>query len=286
MSYNEPGTGYYEPGTRRRLVGGRGILRGRRYAEPMTGTYAYAGAPGTSYYNEPGTRGRLVGGRGILRGRGYTEPATDTYAYTSNAAPGVSYYYNPDTQLNVGSAMPAYVGIRVPANAEILFDGEKTSQTGPIRTFVSPALEPGKTFTYKIQARWPGTGADSKPIEQTREVKVQAGQRVLINFLAGDQGVSRYYEPLRRMPSASVPNAAYIDIRVPANAEILFDGEKTSQTGANRTFVSPALEPGKTFTYTIMARFAGPDGKQIERTRTVKVEAGRRAQVDFLNPNQ
>jgi uncharacterized protein (TIGR03000 family) len=76
-------------------------------------------------------------------------------------------------------------------------------------------------------------------------------------------------------------NAARIDVRVPANAEILFEGEKTTQTGSSRQFVSPPLTPGGKYTYDIQARWM-ENGRQINRTRHVPVGAGQVVRVDFL----
>ena len=88
------------------------------------------------------------------------------------------------------------------------------------------------------------------------------------------------------VPAVAMPNLgnrALLDVRVPADAEVFVEGDKTSQTGSERTFVSPALEPGRTFTYDIRASWAGPDGKPVEQTRQVKVQAGRRSLVDLLD---
>ena len=60
---------------------------------------------------------------------------------------------------------------------------------------------------------------------------------------------------------SAIDNAAMMEIRVPANAEVWVEGDKTSQTGAVRHFVSPTLQTGKTFTYDIRARWTGADGK-------------------------
>jgi uncharacterized protein (TIGR03000 family) len=90
-----------------------------------------------------------------------------------------SYYYTPAVS---APANVATIDIRVPANAEIWFDGEKTSQTGTQRRFTSPTLPPDRSFTYEIRARW--TGDDGKPVEQKREVKVQANRTNSVDFLA------------------------------------------------------------------------------------------------------
>src|ERR1700723_1792902 len=57
---------------------------------------------------------------------------------------------------------------------------------------------------------------------------------------------------------------AYVDLRVPATAEIWFDDNKTAQTGSLRHYVTPSLESGRSFTYDIRARWTDPNGKVID----------------------
>jgi len=78
----------------------------------------------------------------------------------------------------------AFIRVRVPANAEIWFEGDKTSQTGPERSFVSPALRTGKAFTYDIRARW--TDSSGQAVDQTKQVKVEAGRRSTVDFVSAD----------------------------------------------------------------------------------------------------
>jgi uncharacterized protein (TIGR03000 family) len=73
----------------------------------------------------------------------------------------------------------AHLLVVVPENAELWFNDTKTSQTGAQREFVSPALTPGKSYTYEIKARWT---EDGKPVEQTRSVHVQANAWQVIDF--------------------------------------------------------------------------------------------------------
>jgi uncharacterized protein (TIGR03000 family) len=79
-------------------------------------------------------------------------------------------------------------------------------------------------------------------------------------------------------------NSASILVQVPANAEIWFDNSKTKSTGSLRTFVSPPLESGKTFTYVIHARWTDSSGKVIDQTKRVEVQAGQRSRADFTSP--
>jgi uncharacterized protein (TIGR03000 family) len=71
------------------------------------------------------------------------------------------------------------INLRVPANAEVSIDGNKTSQTGRLRSFVTPALERGTEYSYEIRARWMN---DGKPVEQTRKVNFRPGDRLTLDF--------------------------------------------------------------------------------------------------------
>src|SRR5438309_538919 len=75
------------------------------------------------------------------RGYGGSYAMPGRYPYSSPGyyyGPAVSYYYAPPL---IDGPMPAFMDVRVPPGAEVFFDGDKTSQTGGDRTFVSPALQ-------------------------------------------------------------------------------------------------------------------------------------------------
>jgi uncharacterized protein (TIGR03000 family) len=77
-----------------------------------------------------------------------------------------------------------HVDVRVPGNAEIWFNGAKTSQQGLVRQFESPGLEPGYDYTYEVRARWMENGRE---VERTRQFVVRAGDRLGVDFLAATQ---------------------------------------------------------------------------------------------------
>jgi uncharacterized protein (TIGR03000 family) len=83
------------------------------------------------------------------------------------------------------TSAPAEITVVVPTDAEVLFDGAPTTQKGAERLFVSPALEPGKTFSYQVLARWQAKG---QAVEQTRTARVTSGARVRVSFLDGPEG--------------------------------------------------------------------------------------------------
>jgi uncharacterized protein (TIGR03000 family) len=79
-------------------------------------------------------------------------------------------------------------------------------------------------------------------------------------------------------------NAAQLLLVVPENAEVLFNGEKMNRSGPVREFVTPSLEPGKTFTYEVVVQSADAKGKPVSDKRTVRVRANDRYRLDFTRP--
>jgi uncharacterized protein (TIGR03000 family) len=118
-----------------------------------------------------------------------------SYGY-SGYYPGYAYDYGtptyvyPDTPTVItrqsGSYAPptdntAMVHVRVPSNATVWFDGDRTQQSGTDRTFASPPLKPGNTYSYEVRARWMDNG---KPVEETRTVKVRANETSNVDFMS------------------------------------------------------------------------------------------------------
>jgi uncharacterized protein (TIGR03000 family) len=155
-------------------------------------------APGAGPVNAP---------YGVLHHYGYYNP----YAYTSRylyypfvgggAYPWYDYrpYYGwsivvpPDADTRQGprrraayrppdtppGPAPAHITLKVPADAEVFFDGHKTSATGTVRQFDSPPLEPGYRYTYQLRARWRQNG---RTVTRDQEVSVTRAARVTVAF--------------------------------------------------------------------------------------------------------
>jgi uncharacterized protein (TIGR03000 family) len=73
--------------------------------------------------------------------------------------------------------------------------------------------------------------------------------------------------------TSSVNGAVLINLSVPANAEISFDGQETVQRGAFRQFVSPPLFPGNEYSYDIEVRWT-ENGTESSQSRRITVHAG------------
>lgn len=73
---------------------------------------------------------------------------------------------------------------------------------------------------------------------------------------------------------------ATIVVTLPAEARLEIDGAATSSTSERRVFVSPELNPGREYHYTLKAEWVR-DGKTVSMTREVAVTAGTEATVKF-----
>lgn len=90
---------------------------------------------------------------------------------------------------------------------------------------------------------------------------------------------SRYYTS-----APSHPNAAAIDVKLPAKAQLWFQGQQVRQDGPVRFFESPPLEEGKTYAYKVKAVWTDENGEKVERTRTVQVRTGAYVTLDLSKP--
>lgn len=73
-----------------------------------------------------------------------------------------------------------------------------------------------------------------------------------------------------------------LNIRVPADAVVKINGVQTTQTGPRREFMSSGLSPGRTYTFTVAARWMAPNGQAVDLEQRVSVQGGERRNVDFL----
>lgn len=87
------------------------------------------------------------------------------------------------------------------------------------------------------------------------------------------------------MPTTVVAEntSATIVVSVPAESTLTFDGVATSSTATTRMFVSPALEQGKEFYYTLKADML-QGGKTVTVSKRIAVRAGEETHVTFALP--
>jgi uncharacterized protein (TIGR03000 family) len=75
-------------------------------------------------------------------------------------------------------------------------------------------------------------------------------------------------------PQQPAVMTATIDLYVPANAEVWFEGRKTNQTGTLRKFITPPLTAGVNSAYELKVRWTDAEGEVRETTRKVDVQPG------------
>jgi uncharacterized protein (TIGR03000 family) len=184
--------------------GGRGAFHSGGGVRVQSGTFRGGIVNRGGWY---GSGGRVYGGGGWYGGIGlglYGGPAWyggwGSGYYGPDYYAGSPYYFSDAPQYFQGAPVTpdtgyrafypptmiadntALIEVQVPPDAEIWFDGTKTTQRGSVRNFTTPPLTPGQTFTYEIRATLMANGA---PVTQTRQVQVQAGKRAAVNFMTG-----------------------------------------------------------------------------------------------------
>lgn len=87
-------------------------------------------------------------------------------------------------------------------------------------------------------------------------------------------------------PPDEARNAAPASILVslPADAKLTFDDAPTRSTSASRVFLTPPLERGKTFHYTLKAE-AVRDGRSVTVSKQIDVRAGQETRVELTLPS-
>jgi uncharacterized protein (TIGR03000 family) len=101
--------------------------------------------------------------------------------YPTPDASGKYYYLTPKAGIPVEDTT-ALIEVKLPASdADIWFQGERTSRSGTVRQFRSPPLVVGRIYTYDVLALWGEGGQSTK---QLRKVSIKAGDRLTVDFTA------------------------------------------------------------------------------------------------------
>jgi uncharacterized protein (TIGR03000 family) len=206
-------------------------------------------------------------------GRSYYESQGPGYSlYIPSAAFAGRYYFTPGM----------YTGAYAPTRFATSSGYYATQASGYSPIMFTSLYYPG---IYGAYAHGPGaatwnvgphiqTVPDNRPSDNPVGAPYAPQQRPLMEVpLNARIGLSSQPD-LRAQP-------ALIDVFLPAQATLTFQGVLTTQEGGVREFQSPPLEPGRTYTYDIRATWRTEDGREVKRTQQLKVSAGNRATVDF-----
>lgn len=99
----------------------------------------------------------------------------------------------------------------------------------------------------------------------------------------GQQPAPQPPPPAEMLPApVAEPMSSQVEVRVPvASAEVWFSGHKTKQSGLKRTFETPALQPGKVYSYDVVVKWTDENGRPVQDQYRLEVRAGRQAVVAF-----
>jgi uncharacterized protein (TIGR03000 family) len=86
-------------------------------------------------------------------------------------------------------------------------------------------------------------------------------------------------------PAARAPATAPVTlvVHVPAQAILTVDGQATQSVSAQRTFVSPPLEPGYVYHYNLKIEMIR-DGQMVSASKRIEVRPGERTEVTLEAP--
>jgi uncharacterized protein (TIGR03000 family) len=139
------------------------------------GFYGYGLGYGRSFYGYGGYGIYGVSGGYAPVASGYYGSVVSGY-YGPSAAPSATVPTGSETATADASA---HIRMEVPADAEVWIDGAKSVQTRRVRDFVSPLLDPGKSYSYEVRCRWT---VDGRAVEQTRKVHIRANAWTAVDF--------------------------------------------------------------------------------------------------------
>jgi uncharacterized protein (TIGR03000 family) len=123
------------------------------YPSLSSGTAYDPGYSGFSYQAAPSySDGATLGGAAL---GGYRSPSVSTYLARDDVS--------------------ASLTVKLPAGALLWIEDEATTQVGPVREFRTPAITPGRRYTFDLRATW----YDGRQnVTQTQRVEITGGAHV------------------------------------------------------------------------------------------------------------
>jgi uncharacterized protein (TIGR03000 family) len=142
------------------------------------------------------------------------------------------------------------------------------------RTICVPALAfLGLSLTseaaFAQQQGWPFLENYGRPTNTTRVIRPAAPR----------------YTVIAPVVAPANTGTIQIDLQVPSEAKVYFNGSATKQTGMSRSFVGSSLTQGIQYGYTVRVEWQD-GGRLVEQTRNVSFMAGDHVSLDFTKRAQ
>jgi uncharacterized protein (TIGR03000 family) len=158
--------------------------------------------------------------------------------------------------------------LEMPADALVLVNDKRIDAA----TFLTPALQPGQEYDVHVEA---AVVRDGKTINRVKNLQIQAGEVVRLAYKDMEPAESRW---TRTGQKVAAP--AHITVRLPADARLNVHGVDCPLTSDTREFDTPALTPGKKYSYSLRAEVIR-EGRPVAQTRRITFRSGERVLVSF-----
>jgi uncharacterized protein (TIGR03000 family) len=194
-------------------------------------------------------------------------PADHRRGHSHRAVYDRPAYYRPPVYYRPAVYYPPVVQAQAATHQEEEQQEEQEARVHPQSAQDMRMLEkvlewiPDAAERKKVLGYWVAPGVDSRARKEFYlELKKEAGDD----------------EEEEEVQAEAAPCA--VVVHLPADATLTIDGEATTSTSPRRKFVSPALPPGRKFTYTLAATF-DRDGESVTVEKVVRVSAGGEVEV-------
>ncbi len=197
--------------------------------------------------------------------------STDTGSMIGNGTAAGGYESVPDKRGVAPNSL--LLNVRVPADAVVYINGQRSGQTGTMRTFSTSDLEPGLNYTYEIRAEIPD---GDKMITKTETVYATPGKMKDVTLLPkrSDRDVAK---------NAPTSSRGTLALHVPAESRVYVNGQLMRSTGATRMFSATLPQAtSRAAEYDVRVELE-QNGQTFVREETVRLAAGgkRDVTIDF-----
>jgi len=158
----------------------------------------------------------------------------------------------------------ARVIVRAPMDVQIEANGTPITRQSTEQRFNTPVLQPGQMYAYEFTA---SAMIDGQKVTRNKNIRVQAGQDTEVDFTD-------------MVSTKSGSNRARLTVHVPKDAKLFVDDVLCPMSDTVRSFDTPQLDRGRSYYYILKAT-AVRDGKTVEQSQRIVLEAGREVKVEF-----
>jgi uncharacterized protein (TIGR03000 family) len=95
------------------------------------------------------------------------------------AVPSYRSWYSTEEEPAARMDRSALITLKVPENAEVWFSGTKTHANGTSRDYITPELNPGQSYSYRVRIIWE---KDGRMHDETRKITVNPGQHLTVDM--------------------------------------------------------------------------------------------------------